>query len=113
MTITAPLWTRTPVPAGRSFVAWPGTQALIHGGEPSRSLGPLPAAPRVSVSSGPPKHVQPFPPDAASRRRASVAFAPAASKRIAWCTSVRRCGFTTAEVTYMSCASFGSRSMQW
>ena len=59
------------MPCGRSFVVWPGTQALIHCGEPSRSLAMLPADARVSVSSGPPKQVQPLPPDAALRRRAS------------------------------------------
>ena len=70
------------MPAGRSFVAWPGTHALIHCGEPRRSLAAFPADARVSVSCGPPKHVQPLPPEAASSRRASVALSPVASKRI-------------------------------
>ena len=101
------------MPRGRSFVAWPGTHALIHCGEPRRSLAAFPADARVSVSCGPPKHVQPLPPDFASSRRASVALSPVASKRITWWTISVRCGFTTADVTNMFCVSFGSRSMQW
>jgi hypothetical protein len=82
-----------------SLLVWPGTQALIQGGAPSRSFDAESDVGCVSDRPGPPKQVQPLPPEASFSRRASVAFWPDASNRITWCTIVERCGLITALVT--------------
>ena len=91
----------------------PGTQALIHGGAPRVSLETALTVGCVSLRPGPPKQVQPRPPEAASSFRASTAFCHSASKRITWWTIPVRCGRTYAEVTNESCVRCGSSRKQW